>query len=813
MEYGRRNVDNIQLFKDKELLDLLVKKEFYHLHPNILIKRLSLYLASYIIENMNCLLELDTVKTLEILNITISFYLEEEDDFCCEYLSVLLNKCLEDPQVVVRVLREEAFIVKYFSNINSTSNPDILLHSVEMMYKILNVQNEEDQRNFITLSSFPLNRLLCELNCEYFEIRRAILRILNCLVKLTFSENPLNEISMTEILLDQLVKIFCESSLLEELNLLVEVLAAALEQEFMVSQFFELNLFDKYLLRINDGTLDSDLICKSLWVFTECAKCVKFLPRLVSNDITDKFLECLLNNENENFIAVHILMGLNRFMKSPEASKRIIECYDRDLLKKILKLLPDKEVNIKTREQSAILFENLLSCAFHRTATEILSLKLTDIISEIFSQEPNDRSVDLLLEIVNIIEMLAANTDYRLKICENKEMLRNLGILLMNSFSTAILVTALFRCLCSIVDEESVHEEILNCYLCSSIKRALQSISHQVKTVATNFIMQTTRFPKFVTLYIDSDVLEVLLLNQKHAFCIPTWSPAIDSILSKCPTLKFCIRNSLGFTDITVGNDFKVSKRKFNDFRTFQCILKEEVSPLHPVIVVNFNRPDTPTELVVKVPVRCSQENETKVVAEDKGEWCYCRSPGDEFLPKYLEEVNNMLELQGLAQNPLKIKRNIDFENLAQRAKVIAHVVAKALGNDLKILDLNTTEKCSQQTVDCHLKDLCKILHCSFIPLGLIRSGCKFERAILFKTLADQMGLPCTLQRSVDGRILFNELPLPVELDQDEHCDKKTMTFMPWRMLRPTHIVDLMYNIGELYPLQSRQSLQYLRLF
>jgi len=36
---------------------------------------------------------------------------------------------------------------------------------------------------------------------------------------------------------------------------------------------------------------------------------------------------------------------------------------------------------------------------------------------------------------------------------------------------------------------------------------------------------------------------------------------------------------------------------------------------------------------------------------------------------------------------------------------------------------------------------------------------------------------------------------------------------MPWRMLRPTHVVDLMYNVGELYPMQSRQALQYLRLY
>ena len=170
--------------------------------------------------------------------------------------------------------------------------------------------------------------------------------------------------------------------------------------------------------------------------------------------------------------------------------------------------------------------------------------------------------------------------------------------------------------------------------------------------------------------------------------------------------------------------------------------------------------------------------------------------------------------MRGLGDMPAsKAKRCIDFDNMAKRARIVAELVARHLGENLKDLDINSTEECSENVVRCHLKDLAAELHCSFIPMGSVRSGCLFERAILFKALCDQICLPCTLQRSVDGRILFNELPLPLELDLDIHCDNNTMKFMPWRMLRPTHIVDLMYNVGDLYPLQSRQALQYLRLF
>lgn len=131
-----------------------------------------------------------------------------------------------------------------------------------------------------------------------------------------------------------------------------------------------------------------------------------------------------------------------------------------------------------------------------------------------------------------------------------------------------------------------------------------------------------------------------LILQQKHSFCVPTWGPAIEAILSKVPTLKFCIRNHLAFTDITSFGDFFVSKKKFEDFRDFQCILNEEVSPLDPVLVINFNKPKHPSDLVVHIPLCCFSNPDLT------GSWSYCRRPGDDRLPQYLETLNKALEVQ-----------------------------------------------------------------------------------------------------------------------------------------------------------------------
>lgn len=77
------------------------------------------------------------------------------------------------------------------------------------------------------------------------------------------------------------------------------------------------------------------------------------------------------------------------------------------------------------------------------------------------------------------------------------------------SYAHSILVNNIFRCLCTLIDEEPVREILLDNFIVSSIKRALKSLSNLVKTAVTNFILQTTRFNEFIDAYIDRGILEV----------------------------------------------------------------------------------------------------------------------------------------------------------------------------------------------------------------------------------------------------------------------------------------------------------------
>ncbi|XP_036331325.1 uncharacterized protein LOC118742986 isoform X1 [Rhagoletis pomonella] len=808
-EFARKQDENVVELRKLNLLDLLLAKKFYMTSEAIMIRRFAMYLACSMVESMSVLQDLEPKQTMSILNTCLEVYMQEVDDFCMEYLTVIINKCLDDPQVANEMLKQNEFLEKFFVIVAKTENPDILWQSFEAIHKMLLLLDAQSLQELSTLPLFPIDRVLCDLSNDYTEIRSAALKIIKDLVVDTSDSSAFADVGRCIFTLQQLTQLFCNHATTDHGSEAIEALATAMRTEKMAQLFFEHNLFDRIIQNVNEHLLDysASVKCKVMWIFAENAKYEQFLQRLFNASVTDFLLDCLLQVDPPG-PAPHVIAGLNRMMKHTAAANRIVQWYEAGVIERLVAIISQPGIDIRTREQAATLISNLLQFAFHDTAPLLLSEQIPQVLGKIFGQQPTDLSIDFMLSLLNIIEQLAQNEEYRAVLGESALLATNIALMLKNSFATAILVNNIFRCLCTLVDEEQIRTFLLSHHIAASMIRGLKSLSNLVKTSVTNFIMQTTRFPEMIHEYIEAGVLEVLIMHQKLAMCVSTWGPAIEAILSKSPSLKFCIRNHLGFTDSTAGNDFLVSKKKFDDFRIFQHILKADVSPMHPILVVNFERTVNPPELVIEVPIECfSVEERTGVT------WCYCRKPGDSELPRILDNVNQELEKYGLLQNPAKISRGIDFDNLARRAKVIAEVVEAALSSDLKRLDLNTTEECCNNTVKCHFIDLARMLHCNFIPIGMVRTGCQFERAILFKALADQIGLPCTLQRAVDGRLLFNEVPLPAEMEHDTHCDKKTMQFMPWRMLRPTHIVDLMFNVGELYPIQSRQALQYLRLY
>lgn len=87
----------------------------------------------------------------------------------------------------------------------------------------------------------------------------------------------------------------------------------------------------------------------------------------------------------------------------------------------------------------------------------------------------------------------------------------------------------------------------------------------------------------------------------------------------------------------------------------------------------------------------------------------------------------------------------------------------------------------------------------NIIPLGSMRVGLHMERALLFKVLADRVGLPASLVRGSRGRRGWIEVALP-ELPPEPR------PAFPNHLLRPNYVLDLMVTPVTLHPLGSYEA-------
>lgn len=92
----------------------------------------------------------------------------------------------------------------------------------------------------------------------------------------------------------------------------------------------------------------------------------------------------------------------------------------------------------------------------------------------------------------------------------------------------------------------------------------------------------------------------------------------------------------------------------------------------------------------------------------------------------------------------------------------------------------------------------------NLIPIGYIRSGRYCERALLFKAIADKIGIPATLVKGKNG-LYWNEIPLPIT--HEEYMTTKTK-----KNCMVYGVVDLMENVGSILTVGSASAKRYCQI-
>lgn len=238
---------------------------------------------------------------------------------------------------------------------------------------------------------------------------------------------------------------------------------------------------------------------------------------------------------------------------------------------------------------------------------------------------------------------------------------------------------------------------------------------------------------------------------------------AIEAILANNLPVKFAMRGHLNLNDRT-GDDFYATHKIWRNYARLRQIVANRCDSRRPIYLCSF--------------------------ADDA----------------------QLLDLLRIVREALAIDRVLPADDAPLSHAADIRLCVQHLANTV----CNRLCSRSQCSPDEHLADLKRTTyHRNVIPLGALRMGGLMEKALLFKVLADRVGLPCVLHMdAADNRLVWPEVALPVYDDDDfddafVECGEISKVAL---LDAPTHVVDLMEEPGKLYLIDSAMAHRYLTI-
>ncbi|XP_039301345.1 armadillo repeat-containing protein 3 isoform X4 [Nilaparvata lugens] len=676
-------------------------------------------------------------------------------DLCIRKLSYAILSNLIDHSSVRFTLQDASWTETFLEAFFNRDDPIIL----ENVLKIFSLITEDSIGKSFIAGQIPLEKISACLDIDDPDIKKHTLKtILNYLE-------------------DETIK--CE-------GIKLETLVKLIDSEYPVIQQLTLDVLTSMMKR-HDG-IETQLKFKHLGGFN---KLMNYLEKPEYEDIHPRIMEIFGSvTDNEK-----------------------IEIMEANTLRKLL-LLSRKILNVDKLEK---LWNTIIRLAHSKRNNQRFILNI------LASSGTNmEVSVELMREIITCLTILVQNSFYRDRL-DPKEYIDHLTRHLLESEDDQLSITIL-ACLSQLVYDDRMCQVLCDGYIQKLWEQLEKNLDkNKVSLAVGQFILiASSAHQSAANAFIRVGLLE-WLIGKKKCELIPVWQSVMHRLFENHLSAKFTLYDRLEFTDVIKDRFYawRLNESKdnmsFNDVFPFYENLHqlssstELVTDTNVIYVVNLN----PKEGYTSSPKNSvqsrssnqsfgsgaigsfsSKRSSSKRVSEEEkisrrknssnetSKFALC---GDPFMREYVNELNEILKEEEKTANieepTTGIGRNVfDIQN---QLKILAHFVC----NQLSGADNNVP--CTKHYFDLHISDLKTEVKSRMLPLGVLRLGLSFERALLFKTLADQMGFPCALQRGNHGHG-WVEVALT-------SFDKA-----------PTHVVDLMHSPGELMRLNTPHAHEYM---
>ncbi|XP_061096444.1 armadillo repeat-containing protein 3 [Conger conger] len=292
--------------------------------------------------------------------------------------------------------------------------------------------------------------------------------------------------------------------------------------------------------------------------------------------------------------------------------------------------------------------------------------------------------------------------------------------------------------------------------------------------------------------------------NRQSKFSEAALQRLLDSNLS----VKYSLAGYLSSTNITVDGFYDPGKAHAGQrVLTLEELSKQEVNQHRPVIAVNGK----PEQLVsVDLPEDKQQDSlvptRSSSVLSKSSSKTLCRAKSRRKEDEKQKDEEESRAVEAAVEKPWAPPYDVEFQDLVTEAAktvlplrdereqciVLAQLVSDSMGGAVD------REKLHHFLWELHLSELKLELQSNVIPIGKIRKGTFYHRALLFKALADRIGVSCSLVRG-DYNRAWNEVRL-----------MESPLKAPGRYPQPrTYVVDLLHTPGNLLRSDSPAAIQY----
>ncbi|XP_013381649.1 armadillo repeat-containing protein 3 isoform X2 [Lingula anatina] len=310
------------------------------------------------------------------------------------------------------------------------------------------------------------------------------------------------------------------------------------------------------------------------------------------------------------------------------------------------------------------------------------------------------------------------------------------------------------------------------------------------------------------------DILQTIQQSGSRKNCFT--DVALDRLLDSNLSAKYALTGLLGTGNLITDGFFDPGQlRPGTKLGSLEDYCKMEVDQRRPVLLISFRTDGPTTPMPSDVDVRQDGSNKAALAAKqsksvkDASRVARTKSQRDRDDKSREEEAVNRDGEQGQEESTFihppdsnfakymeEVQEKVQPLNTTKEQVVaLAQYVADKMGGAIERGQLaNFSYELPISQIKFDLKS-------NVIPIGMIKTGIHYHRALLFKALADSVAVPCTLQRGEYNRA-WNEVWIT-----DDDGAPGAPKFPP-----KAYIVDLIHHPGDLMRSDSAEAVQYQRL-